>query len=288
MSIVTHYMIKLNNINVVSDRQATNRLHTGKEFLPFQGVALYDNQARYYDPIGSKFLTMDPLCEKYPSLSPYSHCANNPLSIIDPTGRELVYSEEMTEDQQNSLNSSLDALKGSQLFSTIYNKLDKSPNRYTVQFGETVKVNENDYAPGQFAPNSDGGGTITFNENMEMALSTTAEEYYHAYQTEVPSSFDNITNLEFEAKVFAMGASYEAGVLSKLPFLDNIYNIISERSEFMTTFPMLNSEFQSDYLSIGNSFANKYESLGIKNYSKPVLFMPFRLQNVISQSQLKF
>ncbi len=76
-------------VNVVSDRQATNRLHTGKEFLPFQGVALYDNQARYYDPIGSRFLTMGPLCEKYPSLSPYSHCANNPLSIIDPTGRDV-------------------------------------------------------------------------------------------------------------------------------------------------------------------------------------------------------
>ncbi len=77
-------------VNVVSDRQATNRLHTSKEFQPFQGVALYDNQARYYDPIGSKFLTMDPLCEKYPNLSPYSHCANNPLSIIDPDGRDTI------------------------------------------------------------------------------------------------------------------------------------------------------------------------------------------------------
>jgi hypothetical protein len=30
---------------------------------------------------------MDPLAEKYPSLSPYNYCANNPLKYFDPDGR---------------------------------------------------------------------------------------------------------------------------------------------------------------------------------------------------------
>ena len=66
--------------------------HTGKEFQGFNGLSWYDNQARYYDPILARFTTQDPLAEKYPWLSPYCHCANNPINAIDPDGRE-VYME---------------------------------------------------------------------------------------------------------------------------------------------------------------------------------------------------
>lgn len=34
----------------------------------------------------SRFLTVDPLAEKYYSWSPYVYCANNPIKFIDPTG----------------------------------------------------------------------------------------------------------------------------------------------------------------------------------------------------------
>ena len=60
--------------------------HTGKEFQGFNGLAWYDNNARYYDPILARFTTQDPLAEKYPWLSPYCHCANNPLKFVDRDG----------------------------------------------------------------------------------------------------------------------------------------------------------------------------------------------------------
>ncbi len=60
--------------------------HTGKEFQGFNGLSWYDNQARFYDPILARFTTQDPLAEKYPWLSPYNHCANNPLKFVDPDG----------------------------------------------------------------------------------------------------------------------------------------------------------------------------------------------------------
>ena len=63
--------------------------HTGKEFQGFNGLAWYDNNARYYDPILARFTTQDPLAEKYPWLSPYNHCANNPLRFTDKDGRIL-------------------------------------------------------------------------------------------------------------------------------------------------------------------------------------------------------
>lgn len=38
-----------------------------------------------------KFLTMDPLAEKYYSISPYAYCANNPVNAIDLRGDSITY-----------------------------------------------------------------------------------------------------------------------------------------------------------------------------------------------------
>ena len=46
---------------------------------------MYYYSARYYAP--PTFISRDPLFEKYPSISPYAYCANNPVLFIDPDGR---------------------------------------------------------------------------------------------------------------------------------------------------------------------------------------------------------
>ena len=51
------------------------------------GLDMYDFHARHYDPIVPHFITMDELCEKYPSISPYAYCMGNPINAIDPDGR---------------------------------------------------------------------------------------------------------------------------------------------------------------------------------------------------------
>ena len=66
--------------------------HTGKEFQGFNGLAWYDNNARYYDPILGRFTSQDPLAEKYPELSPYVHCFNNPIGYFDPNGKDGIAS----------------------------------------------------------------------------------------------------------------------------------------------------------------------------------------------------
>jgi RHS repeat-associated protein len=45
--------------------------------------------ARYYDSDVSIWLSIDPLSDKYPSLSPFAYCANNPVILVDPDGREI-------------------------------------------------------------------------------------------------------------------------------------------------------------------------------------------------------
>ncbi|GEM_PF-451493 len=45
--------------------------------------------ARYYDAGLSIWLSVDPMSDKYPSLSPYNYCAWNPVMFIDPDGRQI-------------------------------------------------------------------------------------------------------------------------------------------------------------------------------------------------------
>ena len=46
--------------------------------------------SRYYSSDLSVWLSVDPMSDKYPSLSPYTYCANNPVRVVDPDGEEVV------------------------------------------------------------------------------------------------------------------------------------------------------------------------------------------------------
>ena len=57
---------------------------TGKERST--ETLLHDFGARYLDTSVGRFTTIDPLAEKYPSVSPYAYCCNNPVQFVDVTG----------------------------------------------------------------------------------------------------------------------------------------------------------------------------------------------------------
>ncbi|MDD4439680.1 MAG: RHS repeat-associated core domain-containing protein, partial [Tissierellia bacterium] len=62
---------------------------------------MYYYSARYYAP--PTFISRDPMFEKYPSISPYTYCANNPMKFVDPTGQTLEEGEptDFKDDQGN-------------------------------------------------------------------------------------------------------------------------------------------------------------------------------------------
>ena len=75
------------------DQQAPNTDYserfrfTGKERDAETGYDYFG--ARYYSSSLGIWLSVDPMSDKYPSLSPYVYCADNPVNAIDPDGKEI-------------------------------------------------------------------------------------------------------------------------------------------------------------------------------------------------------
>ena len=65
----------------------TRYTFSGKERDEETGYSYFG--ARYYHPDLSIWLSVDPMSDKYPSLSPYAYCGNNPVRLVDPDGEEI-------------------------------------------------------------------------------------------------------------------------------------------------------------------------------------------------------
>ena len=61
--------------------------YNGKEYDHIHGLDWYDYGARSYDPALATWTSVDPLAEKYPSISPYAYCGDNPVNAYDSDGR---------------------------------------------------------------------------------------------------------------------------------------------------------------------------------------------------------
>ena len=62
----------------------------GKELVSMHGLNEYDFTGRWQYSIIPSFTSLDPLCEKYYSVSPYVYCLNNPLKYVDPDGKQVI------------------------------------------------------------------------------------------------------------------------------------------------------------------------------------------------------
>jgi RHS repeat-associated protein len=74
-----------------SNGQVPDFKFNGKELDEENGM--YYFEARYQSP--PVFISRDPHYEKYPTFSPYTFCFNNPVNVIDPTGKDgrITYTE---------------------------------------------------------------------------------------------------------------------------------------------------------------------------------------------------
>ena len=84
------------------NRAKTLRFHpfvfTGKERDEETGYGYFG--ARYMDhELMTNWLSVDPMADKYPSISPYSYCAWNPVKLVDHDGCEATDNDDWYKDR---------------------------------------------------------------------------------------------------------------------------------------------------------------------------------------------
>ena len=77
---------------------------TGKERDEETGYGYFG--ARYMDhELMTGWLSVDPMADKYPGISPYAYCAWNPVKLVDPDGRDVYHLDtktgKLTLEQKN-------------------------------------------------------------------------------------------------------------------------------------------------------------------------------------------
>ncbi|MCX6232776.1 MAG: RHS repeat-associated core domain-containing protein [Bacteroidetes bacterium] len=113
-----------------------------------------DFGARIYDPRIGRWLALDPLQAKYPDLSPYNFCANNPIIFIDPNGKEIDIA------QSKGLQEFKRDLRRTALGRELWDDMKKTKTLIRVVVYEEVLVERTSngtysITPGYFSPDGD-------------------------------------------------------------------------------------------------------------------------------------
>jgi RHS repeat-associated protein len=116
----------------------------------------YTTEFRQYDPRLGRWLSLDPLMAKYPSMSPYVAFNNNPILYTDPTGLE---GENPNENKE---------VEGIEVKDNISWNVDNS-NMPTAPQGNYKAINVTDYDYDKIYKNykKDGQGIINNNSKLK-------------------------------------------------------------------------------------------------------------------------
>ena len=128
---------------------------TGKERDSETGFSYFG--ARYYDSdLMTGWLSVDPMADKYPGLSPYAYCAWNPVRLVDPDGEEIwivgddgskiQYSQGMSTNGYSGFTkttiTALNKLGKTKIGSSLINNLVSSKHVFNIH-----KSNESKFKP---------------------------------------------------------------------------------------------------------------------------------------------
>ena len=152
--------------NDYASTRPNHHLYGGKELqdetVAGRPLGWYDFEARMYDPLIGRFLSTDPLAEKYYGLTPYGYCGNNPMNAYDLHGDSIsiLYNNNMSvmyyegnlynkdgtafEGKNYFLTQCLDAIReirNSSVGDNMVSSLQSSSNMFTISEGD------NDYKP---------------------------------------------------------------------------------------------------------------------------------------------
>ena len=143
------------------------------------------------------WLSPDPLLDKYPNISPYAYCNNNPIKYVDPDGRYFDEANEGVAQKievecQNKLSSEkINHYRRKELNKTLRDIADMrndGKNEYRFELDKNK--------PGTTGKEEkDGHQVITMYSNLETLDETVAHEVRHGGQVaRGEMSYDNMGN----------------------------------------------------------------------------------------------
>ena len=207
----------------------------GKEFIELHGYDSYDFDARMYYPALCRFMTMDPLCEKYYSTSPYAYCNNNPVKYVDPDGEswrltydriegEVIFTgyEWVDEDKSYDVDGNLlQGLYAQAIFFSDNKTFDKD-NGYNIG-SSTATVYLADGTTETYAActNPSGSDYATVPEGTYHAKVGMHKGAYTALRMEDTDGSGRI-ELGYENPAYTDGRTYAAGINIHKPGRDNL------------------------------------------------------------------
>ena len=136
---LTYKLVIFSNLNKLENTSAFHSSFSGKEKDSETGYHYFG--ARYYNSDLSLWLSVDPMSDKYPSLSPYNYCDWNPVKLVDPDGMKFdsvsmgfvdefrkktisLISEATTSEQRTELMTALEELSDLESSDQLYHILE--------------------------------------------------------------------------------------------------------------------------------------------------------------------
>jgi len=219
---------------------------SGKEKDAETGYGYFGS--RYYDSGLSIWLSVDPMSDKYPSMSPYNYCANNPVILVDPDGREITVKETIGDD-------------GKTLYTiTFTGKIVNEANNYSP---DELQAIADDLAK-SFMETFTGKGESS-NWVAEANISVASEdnpltEKDHAIRLRIPGDIPGASGTD---------------IVGRAPFGENVIYLTDNQIGFLpaTEGPYANSGFHDSGMpTIGRTFCHEFaHSAYIYHNEKPII-----------------
>ena len=84
------------------------------------------------------WLSVDPLSDKYPHISPYAYCGNNPMKFVDPDGKKVFFAKNVSISFKNDFRIAVEYMNKHKISGMLY-QLEKSPQTYYIAEGEHLE-----------------------------------------------------------------------------------------------------------------------------------------------------
>ena len=160
---------------------------TGKEHDDETGYDFFG--ARYHASALPSWLSVDPLADKYPGISPYAYCNWNPIKYVDPDGRKIIvgswYGRTLAKlgfnNYEAKVQSHLQELKDMDPeLNKMIADLENSSIDFHIKYDNNNDNNSNNYNPGTKVIEYDPDNYIRKNGEERPPEAALAHELGHA------------------------------------------------------------------------------------------------------------